>query len=320
MNDGGLPYSTLIEAVSALAHCTEFGVRFIPRSGDPAFIPYDEVLGRAQSAAGALQARGLVPGDRVAMILPSSIRFLDAFLGTLLAGAVPAPLPPPLGWGRMDEYRSRTAAMLNAIDARFLVVETPLAETLGPLLQERTGPTVILDPEDLRRGVPGIPVDVSPNATALLQFTSATTRTPRAAALSHAGLMHNLEMIDAICRSFSPTEARREGVSCLPLYHVMGLVGGMLHGLVHPGTVTFIPPELFLSRPAIWLQTLSRYRAPLSSAPSFSYALCAERIRDEEMAGVDLSAWIAAVNSSEPIDLNGMQRSVSYTHLRAHET
>ena len=97
-------------------------------------------------------------------------------------------------------------------------------------------------------------------------------------------------------------------VCWLPLYHDMGLVGCLYLGMYYPGTVTYMGPDTFLARPAIWLRTLSRYKSAISPAPHFAYSLCATKIKDEEMEGVDLSRWRAALNGAEPIESDGVQR------------
>src|SRR5437763_3923472 len=81
----------------------------------------------------------------------------------------------------------------------------------------------------------------------------------------------------------------------------MGLIGCLLLALYRPGPLTLIPPEAFLARPALWLRAISRKRATLSVAPNFAYGLCARRIRDEELEGVDLSSWRFALNGAEPV-------------------
>jgi acyl-CoA synthetase (AMP-forming)/AMP-acid ligase II len=88
----------------------------------------------------------------------------------------------------------------------------------------------------------------------------------------------------------------------------MGLLGCMLLGLYHPGTITYINPEHFIVQPSLWLKTLSQYRAICSPAPDFAYGVCAAKIRDDEMEGVDLSHWRYALNGAEPIDVDSMQR------------
>jgi acyl-CoA synthetase (AMP-forming)/AMP-acid ligase II len=91
------------------------------------------------------------------------------------------------------------------------------------------------------------------------------------------------------------------GASWLPLYHDMGLIGFVIAPLYHVNTITFLPPLLFLKRPARWLETLSRHRASISFGPNFAYALCVKRIKDSDVAGLDLSSWRVAGCGAEPI-------------------
>ncbi len=94
-----------------------------------------------------------------------------------------------------------------------------------------------------------------------------------------------------------PRRARRRsiaGVSWLPLYHDMGLIGFVIAPLYHVNTITFLPPLLFLKRPVRWLETISRHRGSISFGPNFAYALCVKRIKEQEMEGLDLSSWRVA--------------------------
>jgi acyl-CoA synthetase (AMP-forming)/AMP-acid ligase II len=126
--------------------------------------------------------------------------------------------------------------------------------------------------------------------------------------MSHNTLLHNLSMMEHALVYRDEAEVEGGCVCWLPLYHDMGLVGCVYMGLYYPGTVTYLGPDTFLGCPAIWLRTLSRFRAAISPAPNFAYGYCANKIRDEEMEGVDLSRWRAALNGAEPIDLDAMQR------------
>jgi acyl-CoA synthetase (AMP-forming)/AMP-acid ligase II len=56
-----------------------------------------------------------------------------------------------------------------------------------------------------------------------------------------------------------------------------------------------------VARPALWLRAISRYRATVSAAPNFAYALATTRITDDELEGVDLSSWRVALDGAEPI-------------------
>jgi acyl-CoA synthetase (AMP-forming)/AMP-acid ligase II len=145
-------------------------------------------------------------------------------------------------------------------------------------------------------------VVATPDDIAFLQFSSGSASEPKAVTVTHSNLLHNLQMMHSVLGERSD-EARRRGAVCwLPLYHDMGLVGCLYLGLYYPATLTFLRPETFIGKPALWLQTISRYRAVMSPAPHFAYGLCANKIKDSEMEGVDLSSWEVALNGAEPID------------------
>ncbi len=88
----------------------------------------------------------------------------------------------------------------------------------------------------------------------------------------------------------------------------MGLVGAVLTAIAQPAPLTLMKPEEFVARPARWLQAISRYRATVSAAPHFAYELALERIRDEELEGVDLSCWLLALDGAEPVTASILNR------------
>jgi acyl-CoA synthetase (AMP-forming)/AMP-acid ligase II len=301
-------HRTIVDALLPLHACDRQGARFIPRSGEAVFFPYQDILVRAKAAAGALQARGLRPGQRVGIMLATGVEFFDAFLGAVLAGGIPAALYPPLRLGKLDEYFARTSGMLQKIDARWLITEPRIRRILGPVVEKAACIHHVLDAANLGPAAPWTPVEIDPETPAFLQFSSGTTLEPKAVMISHINLLSNLEMLDGCFQSLTPVEVERGGVCWLPLYHDMGLLGCMFLGLYHPGTVTYIGPDHFLAQPRIWLETLSRYKAAVSAAPDFAYGYCTAKIKDEELAGLDLSNWRIALNGAEPIDIDVMRR------------
>lgn len=304
------PSGTLIERLFAVRGCERCGARFVNRSGGEEFYPYDAILTRALKAAATYQARGIRTGDRIALVLPTSVGFLDAFLGAMLAGAIPTALYPPVRLGRLDEYYARTRFMLGAVGTRLLVTDARIGRLLGravegvPSLDATLDVSALLDAPAESWQQP----QIDPDAPAFLQFSSGTTVEPKAVMVSHTNALANLAMIDTLFHSITEAEAEQGGVCWLPLYHDMGLLGCMLLGIYHPGTITYINPEHFIVQPALWLKTLSKYRAISSPAPDFAYGVCASKIRDDELDGVDLSHWRYALNGAEPIDVNTMNR------------
>jgi fatty-acyl-CoA synthase len=301
--------ATLPEILLNLETCTRWGARFVTPSEEAAFYPYQDVLRRAQQAAATLQARGLRRGDRVALILSTSIEFFDALLGVQLAGGIPAALYPPFRLGKLDEYFARLRKMLSKVGARFLITEGRIKRLLGPGVVGVESLEEVLEAKDLQSGGGRWqPVEVDPADPAFLQFSSGTTVEPKAVMVTHTNLLANLTMMERCLVYRDESEIDNGCVCWLPLYHDMGLVGCLYLGMYYPGTVTYMGPDTFLARPAIWLRTMSRYQSAISPAPHFAYSLCATKIKDEEMDGVDLSHWRAALNGAEPIESDGIRR------------
>ncbi len=290
---------TLVSRLArAAARAPSKGFVFVDREERETPMHWPEVYGRAAAVAGGLRARGVRPGDTVAVVIPTAPGFFDAFFGAQLAGAVPVPLYPPVQIGRLDEYHARTAAMLTAAQVRLVLSDTKTWPILaGSMARARP---------DLGGGDVG---DVAGPAfvhaarsgdLAMVQFSSGTTVDPKPVALTHANVLANVGAIRDVMIE-AGADVVEHGVSWLPLYHDMGLIGGVFLALYHPASLTLIPPERFVRRPALWLRALSRTRATVSAAPNFAYTHCTERIRDEEMVGVDLSGWRLALNGAEPV-------------------
>lgn len=288
------------------------GLRLLDRRGDEDFFSWAAVRREARRVAASLAAAGVRRGERVALVYPTGRGFFRAFFGILEAGAVPVPLYPPVRLGRLDEYHRRTAAMLGAASARLVLTDRRIRSLLGETM-ERARPELgcrLLDELPAAAGEPpGAPTeaDVGPDDLALVQFSSGTTVDPKPVALSHRAILAQVEALN----SFWPdpgsdhgedcADLRVTGMSWLPLYHDMGLIGCVFPALERPSVLTLLGPETFVARPARWLQAISRHRATISVAPNFAYGLCVEKVRDEEMEGVDLSPWRVALNGAEPV-------------------
>lgn len=294
-------HRTVNEALAAAA-ATRSGITFVDLHERETFVPFREVHVRARRTAAALRQAGVSAGDRVALVFPTSPVFLDAYFGTLLAGAVPVPLYPPFRLGRLPEYHAATARMIDAAGASLVLADSRTRKLLGQAI-ERSRPRLgCRSLEDLSVDGDGeLHATVDPEALGLIQFSSGSTTDPKPVALSHAALMAQLSALKALL----PPEDRfpQRGVSWLPLYHDMGLIGCLLLAVYYPGPLVLIPPEHFLARPALWLRAIARHRATLSVSPTFGYAICSKRARDEDLEGLDLSSWSLAVCGAEPISI-----------------
>jgi acyl-CoA synthetase (AMP-forming)/AMP-acid ligase II len=274
-------------------------------------ITYAELFAGAARMAEALRRRRISRGDRVALMLPTSLEFFYSFLGTLLAGAVPVPIYPPVRLDKIEDYAERQTMLLACSEARLLVT-FGAAERLARLLRPRVASlAAVVCAERLLKENNASASEVEPyedgNSSqdlALIQYTSGSTSEPRGVALSHGNLLANLRAIG------QGVAVRPEDVTVcwLPLYHDMGLIGCWLFSLYYGLPIVALSPLAFLRRPERWLRTIQRYRGTLSPAPNFAYELCVRKISDSALEGLDLSSWRVALNGAEPVSPDTLAR------------
>jgi acyl-CoA synthetase (AMP-forming)/AMP-acid ligase II len=296
-------HETLNDMLAAAAQTGE-SLFFVNRKEQDLEVPMAHIRERALSIAADLRNRGVRKGDRVALVLPTCPEFVECFFGALCAGAIPVPLYPPVRLGRLDDYHRKTAAMLRAVDAAVVVTDERIRRFLGVAV-DISAPRLGCVTASSLGGHNSIDIEVATGDVALIQFSSGTTHDPKPVALTHANLLSNLAAID---RYLTDDGAPKPvGVTWLPLYHDMGLIGNLLSAFYVPARLVLLPPELFVAVPAAWLRAVSRHRGTVSAAPNFAFGLCLDRIRDEELEDVDLSSWRVILNGAEAVTA-GVQR------------
>jgi non-ribosomal peptide synthetase component F len=181
--------------------------------------------GAARAAAGLLN-RGLAAGDKVAIMLSTGRSYFVAFMGVLMAGAIPVPIYPPARASQLAEHLDRQHRILSNAQASCMVT-VPEAVRLGRYLRSRvTTLRDVLVPADL--DVPEVVLPaVAGDDSALLQYTSGSTGHPKGVVLTHRELLANIRAMGR-AESASPSDIF---VSWLPLYHDMGLIGAWLSSL-----------------------------------------------------------------------------------------
>jgi fatty-acyl-CoA synthase len=297
---------TVVQAIEDAAKSTQTGYRFIDE--DSQAEPFFSHAGIERASArfgGALQSLGLKKGDRVALILPDNSDFVFAFLGALRAGIVPVPIYPPTGLGQLSGYLENTLHIVAKSGAKVLVTSTEIRRMLGTVQSRAPELTNVCDVDTLKAQREELkPEKITLDDTCFLQFTSGSTSRPKGVTLTHANLAANVHVIMDLGLNVQSFD---KAVSWLPLYHDMGLIGFVLSPLYHVNSVTFLPPLLFLKRPARWLEHMSREKGTISFGPNFAYALCVKRIKEAEMQGLDLSSWRVAGCGAEPIRAENLQ-------------
>lgn len=275
---------------------TQAAFVLLEQEREAALPTYAELLVDTRKISAGLQALGVKPGDKVAIMLPTSVDFFTAFFGILNAGAVAVPLYPPMRLDQFEDFLGRQDAILKNCQARVLIT-LPQFGPVAEVMRQRTNLIAITSTRDLAKSAPVPLYPATEHELALLQYTSGSTGNPKGVPLTHRNLLTN---IWAIGTGFGIGDGDVM-VSWLPLYHDMGLIGMSLVSFVHGNPLVLMAPDQFLSRPVRWLRAFSRYKGSMTAAPNFAYAICAKKIEDKELEGVDLSSWRVALNGAEPV-------------------
>ena len=309
-----MPFRTIPQAIEDAAKAEPArGFRFVPEAGVPGFAgPVESSSGVSEvlfsfadveriSArfGGAFQALGLRKGDRVALILPNNDDFVLTFLGAIRAGVIPVPIYPPMALGQLQAYLDNTRHIVAKSGARVLTTTAKIKRLLGTVQASCPALEQVVAIEGIRESSePLKPEKIGLDDIAFLQFTSGSTSRPKGVTLTHSNLAANIKCIMEDGLRIRPEDV---GISWLPLYHDMGLIGFVLAPLYHRVPIVYLPALLFLKRPVTWFQAVTRHRGSIAYGPNFAYALCIKRIKAVDLEGLDLSSWRIAGCGAEPI-------------------
>jgi fatty-acyl-CoA synthase len=295
-------FETITDALfmEAKLHGEEHGVTFVDHDKSEQRFSYATVFRRALHASEALARSGVGEGSRVIVVVPTGPSFLDAFFGTICLGGIPCPLSPPVGVGGGQAFKNRIGAIARLVDATAVATIERLAPLVSETLPE--GVKLVLADElgvgfdesaELRE-----PHRATGKDAAFIQFTSGSTATSRGVVLSHEAILSNIHQI-GWGLDLGPED---KGLSWLPLYHDMGLIGCLLFAIYWDLDSIFLSPRAFVRNPVTWLETISRHRVTLSAGPNFAYAYAVQRARPRDLEKLDLSCWRVTCCGAEPID------------------
>jgi fatty-acyl-CoA synthase len=298
-------FETMTEALDYVAH-SRLGMNFHDaRATLVRVYPYAELRQDALAAAHRLIARGIAPGERVALIAETGAEFVALFFGALYAGIWPVPLPLPTSFGGKEAYIDQLAVQLNSAAPALLIYPPDLA--MAGAAAEATNVAAIDWASFFAEDAPE--AELKPprgEDIAYLQYSSGSTRFPHGVVITHKALLSNLAA-HADSMHIGPGD---RGVSWLPFYHDMGLVGCMLSMVANQMSVDYLKTEDFARRPLAWLDLMTRNKEQsMSYSPTFGYDICARRISSQtDVAGrFDLSRWRVAGNGADMIRPDVMQ-------------
>ncbi len=297
------PFSTLVELLQyrASQQPSDLAYQFlVDGKKEGAAYTYAELDESARAIAALLQQQQ-AKGERALLLYPQGVEVVAAFCGSLYAGVIAIPVPPPDA-GRMKRTLPRLREIIKDAEATIVLSNARIIEMIQesgmdfPELE--TMRWIDTESVDLALAKEWKDPEVNKDVLAYLQYTSGSTSTPKGVMLSHYNLLHHCEYLKRGC-GYSATGPT---VTWMPYFHDYGLVEGLMQPLYNGATCYIMAPLAFVKRPLRWLQAIQKYGATHSQAPNFAYDLCVRRIKPAQREGLDLSGWLSAGNAAEPIN------------------
>jgi acyl-CoA synthetase (AMP-forming)/AMP-acid ligase II len=260
----------------------------------------------ANAIAARIAHLGIGPGEPVIIAHPTSWEWMEAWFGVMARGALPVASSGAGAMAAAEQQLDKVDKVMARIGARWVLASD------GFKHQAVDGgyswaPDRVVTPSELASVTPdpGFSApSVGPDDVAFLQLTSGSTGLPRAVMITHLGAVHNpVASSEAIGTPMgAPAHEWADAmVSWLPLYHDMGLIGCLMLPMLHGLDTWLFRPTTFLARPRLWLEQLAAHGQTFCPSPNFGYQLCVERVRPQELEGLDLSGWRAALTGAEMV-------------------
>jgi len=260
-------------------------------------LTFGELDRQARAIAAHLQSMNL-QGERALLLYPPGLDFITAFFGCLYAGVIAVPAYPP----RRNRNMMRIQAISDDAQAKVALTVHASLERVHGMLDEAPHLKLLdwvgTDTLDVNHADRWQQPDIDGEMSAMFQYTSGSTGTPKGVMLTHANLMHNSALI---AFAFESSPRKDKGGFWLPMYHDMGLIGGIIQPLYVGGPNVLMSPMAFLQKPYRWLRAITRFGITMSGGPDFAYDLCLRKITPEQREKLDLSTWHLAFNGAEPV-------------------
>ncbi len=266
-------------------------------------ITYRQLILGANQYALTYAREELKPGEVILLILPHGEDLVFSYWGAILHGVIPAIMPFLSEKLSPERYRADLASLISITMPSAIITSKEFEEEArSALVPEDSIRKVIVTNTIESQAEPDFDslagIKASPDDNVLLQHSSGTTGLQKGVALSHKAVLNQLE---AYSKAINLDPLKDVIVSWLPLYHDMGLISCFLMPVLLRVPVIEMSPFDWVRAPYKLMQSISQYKGTLSWLPNFAYNFCANKIRERNLEGVDLSTWRVIINCSEPV-------------------
>jgi len=279
---------------------------FLDRQGDTIeSYTYAEFLQRTKEIAAHIARVGnMEHGARMILLYPPGLEMICVFFACVRLGLIPVPVYPPTGRGFQGALaklnfiaKDCSASAVLTERSFFWSIKLSQARNQGTAFSSRRSPLTKMEwivSNEAEKNVSTTVLEAHSDIL-FLQYTSGSTSNPKGVIVTHENLLQNCDAV---------VDHQPVGVSWLPQYHDMGLIGYYLFFALKGGTTYGFSPLDFIQRPTLWLETISRVRGTATSAPNFAYEYCllrTEKLPPESFENLDLSSLCFLMTAAEPV-------------------
>jgi acyl-CoA synthetase (AMP-forming)/AMP-acid ligase II len=275
---------------------------------------FSTLVTSAETFAASLIEHDVKRGEVCAIIVRHNRFLYPLYMACAALGAIPAILAYPNPRLHPDKFREGLEGMSRRSGLDWILTERDLEPVVRPLV-EASGSTI--------RGL-RFPLEWEPIASShshslvfreiharmsgtdplLLQHSSGTTGLQKPVLLSHQAVLQHVANYGSTLKLSEDDKI----VSWLPLYHDMGLIAALHLPLAFGIPTIQIDPFEWVVVPSLLLEAVSKECGTISWLPNFAYSMMADKVRDDDIEGVDLASWRLVINCSEPVRHEDQQK------------
>jgi acyl-CoA synthetase (AMP-forming)/AMP-acid ligase II len=280
------------------------GVVLLDGHGKEQRLRYGDLWAAARVAANGLRAHGVGQGDRIIVLLPTSVDYVVTVCAAIIAGALPCTIAAPTTRSRAEEALRYLVPVQEKLTPALFVAQPNVRSMIAE--HPAFDPARAVTPDDLQHHG-AADLDTLPLLGGVdplhIQLTSGSTNRPKGVLLRNENVIANMK---AIAHAIDFMPVRDSGLSWLPLYHDMGFIQLMM-AIYYQTTIVLMTPASFIRNPLSWLHNIGRFGVALTAAPTFAYSLCIRKADPEQLHGLDLHSWRRSFMGAEAVPYRVIQ-------------